>query len=716
MFKRLSLSGKLYGGFGIVLALLSVLGVLVYQNLGQIRAESEDYVYFAKQDRFAVEKEVDHLKWVRGLEGMFLRNQETAEIQLDHTKCGLGKFLYGDAARELADADAESRRLIEEIKGPHQALHASAREVLGAWRKGHPGLLDLIHLRLEDHLRWASRVADSIIKRQVDGGVQMDPTRCAFGRFLASDRYAGYAQGFPRFREIMEKSRGPHERLHASAQGVMSAIAAGRFDEAAALYEGETLSALKEISALFNQAVEAEQEVQQAQAKAEKAFQTGTLPALAATQKILFDLGNRVGEVGEAAQATLESRVASASWLLGVLSVAAVFLGVAISIFLARSITRPINRVIEGLTMGSDQVSAASGQVAQSSQQMAEGASEQASSLEEISASLEQMASMTKQNAQSAQQANKMSADARDAAERGGESMGRMSEAIGRIKGSSDETAKIVKTIDEIAFQTNLLALNAAVEAARAGEAGKGFAVVAEEVRNLAQRSAEAAKNTAELIEESLANAENGVKVSAEVETVLQEIAGGVSKVTQFIGEVSAASNEQAQGIEQVNTAVSQMDRVTQSNAANAEESASASEQLSAQARDLKDMVHGLVAVVGGSKDGAGSARGVSRHPASTARSAGKDCWEVKNCGRIPGGEKASDLGVCPAYPDHGKKCWAVAGTLCGGKVQGSVASKLGSCFQCDFYKDLHGSHQASTTKSSPQQLIPLDEEELRDF
>jgi methyl-accepting chemotaxis protein len=179
--------------------------------------------------------------------------------------------------------------------------------------------------------------------------------------------------------------------------------------------------------------------------------------------------------------------------------------------------------------------------------------------------------------------------------------MGRMSTAIEDIKKSSDETAKIIKTIDEIAFQTNLLALNAAVEAARAGEAGKGFAVVAEEVRNLAQRSAEAARNTADMIEGSVKNADNGVTISGEVATLLDEIAGNNGKVNDLVGEIAAASNEQAQGIDQINTAVGQMDQVTQSNAANAEESASASEELSAQAEALSGMVVQLQSMVGGS-------------------------------------------------------------------------------------------------------------------
>jgi len=232
---------------------------------------------------------------------------------------------------------------------------------------------------------------------------------------------------------------------------------------------------------------------------------------------------------------------------------------------------------------------------------MAEGASEQASSLEEISSSLEEMTSMTKQNADNAKMANERALEARKAADKGTDAMNRMTDAITRIKTSADETAKIIKTIDEIAFQTNLLALNAAVEAARAGEAGAGFAVVSDEVRNLAMRAAEAAKNTSVLIEGSQTNANNGVEVTQEVAEILRDITDAANKVNQLINEVSSASDEQSQGISQVNVAISQMDQVTQTNAANAEESASASEELSSQAAELNQAVEILVNIVGSS-------------------------------------------------------------------------------------------------------------------
>ncbi len=240
---------------------------------------------------------------------------------------------------------------------------------------------------------------------------------------------------------------------------------------------------------------------------------------------------------------------------------------------------------------GADQVTAASNEINSSSQSLARGASEQASALEEISASLQEIRSMSQQNTANSQEARTLADSATSSAEKGSGNATRLSEAMGRIKQSSEETAKIVKTIDEIAFQTNLLALNAAVEAARAGDAGKGFAVVAEEVRNLAMRSAEAARTTGELISSSRTQADEGWKLNSEVHANLTEIVAGIKKVSAVMGEIAAASEQQSSGVGQVSTAVEQLNQVTQTNAASSEETASAAAELSSQADELRTLV-----------------------------------------------------------------------------------------------------------------------------
>ena len=258
------------------------------------------------------------------------------------------------------------------------------------------------------------------------------------------------------------------------------------------------------------------------------------------------------------------------------------------------SLNKAIENLDQGLQqvgLGSEQVASASVQINTGSQSLSQAANEQASSLEEIAGNLQEMAAMTKQNTANAKEARGIAEGARESTGKGVNSMNRLSEAMEKIKTSSDETAKIVKTIDEIAFQTNLLALNAAVEAARAGEAGKGFAVVAEEVRNLAMRSAEAAKNTADMIEDSVKNSDDGVVINQEVLKNLEEINQQVDKMGEVMAEIAAASEQQSNGVEQVNSAVEQMNSLVQQNASNAEESASAAEELASQAQEMTAMV-----------------------------------------------------------------------------------------------------------------------------
>jgi methyl-accepting chemotaxis protein len=280
--------------------------------------------------------------------------------------------------------------------------------------------------------------------------------------------------------------------------------------------------------------------------------------------------------------------------------IASLLIGTIYAFISIKMIVKKINMVIEGVNSGAEQVFDATIQVTSASQSLAEGTSEQAASLEETSSTLEQMASMTRGNAENANQARNMMAEAQEIVRKVEKHMGDMGIAIENITKSSEETGKIIKTIDEIAFQTNLLALNAAVEAARAGEAGAGFAVVADEVRNLAMRAAESAKNTAILIGDTIKAVKSGNELTDATKEAFQENISITDRVHQIVEEISAASTEQAQGIEQVNKAISEMDKVVQKNAANAEQLTGAATETNSQAKEMKSFVNDLVVLVEG--------------------------------------------------------------------------------------------------------------------
>ncbi len=322
-----------------------------------------------------------------------------------------------------------------------------------------------------------------------------------------------------------------------------------------------------------------------------------------------------------AARATIEADSRSSMLILTVLIAAALGVSLVLWTVVAGRMGRKLSVFSSHMQGASDEVASAAGEVSSASQSLAEGASEQAASIEETSASLEEMASMTRQNADHATQADSLMKEANQTIATANNTMDEMTVSMTNITQTGEETQKIVKTIDEIAFQTNLLALNAAVEAARAGEAGAGFAVVADEVRNLAMRAADAARDTSALIEESVKQIRDGAELVDVTNKAFDEVAVQAEKVTHLIGEIAEASNEQAQGIEQVNTAVTEMDRVVQQNAATAEESASASEEMNAQAAQMTAMVEELVEYVEGyGRNGKLPERKIDAKPLDTAK------------------------------------------------------------------------------------------------
>ncbi len=286
-----------------------------------------------------------------------------------------------------------------------------------------------------------------------------------------------------------------------------------------------------------------------------------------------------------------------------------------------QALVEKINQALAQVHTAVNEVNGGTTQIADASQSLSQGATETAASLEEISASATEIGQQAKANAETATQANQLATSAKTAAETGSQRMQGLNSSMAAITESSAQIAKIIKTIDDIAFQTNILALNAAVEAARAGRHGKGFAVVAEEVRSLAARSAKAARETADLIEGSKGRVDEGNRMAKETAAALAEIVGGIVKVGDLVGEMAAASNEQAQGIAQISQGLGQIDQVTQQNTATAEETAAAAEELSGQADELRALI-GQFKLKGGNASSAPAA--AKRPPPKKAAASAK--------------------------------------------------------------------------------------------
>jgi methyl-accepting chemotaxis protein len=288
--------------------------------------------------------------------------------------------------------------------------------------------------------------------------------------------------------------------------------------------------------------------------------------------------------------------------VFAVVLVVVIVSAIAINLIMARLITRPVKESVEVIkkvaegdltqdirVLSRDEIGElaesvnvmrkkmgeAVGQSMAISSVLSDSSSQQAASIEETSASLDEMASMTRRNADNTSEANNLMATVREAIEKSNKAMTELTRSMTDIARASEETQKIIKNIDEVAFQTNLLALNAAVEAARAGEAGAGFAVVADEVRNLALRATDSAKNTANLIQDIVNKVRGGEKLVSLTNDAFGSVITSSRKVQELMEEIAAASKEQSDGIHQINGAVAEMNRVTQQNAANAEELAS---------------------------------------------------------------------------------------------------------------------------------------------
>jgi methyl-accepting chemotaxis protein len=603
MFKNLKLSAKLYAGFGVLVLIAGILGFVSWNGVNSVKEQMEEYSHWADVDVTMAEHLVQSFLQVDMAIDEYIVDRDKTALQAVNTYYeGIGEGLdewrslpqvieskeLQNVTVKVEDANTKYKNLIDEFTVNIETTDKLKEQ----WDNLISECLATLMTTMEDVIDPAkeeAEIAENIAEMVKWGAIDMVMNEAVIANALklqtASHDYAARPTD-ESWENLLNAQKTAHDGL-SEWRETLSGEA--RMEIAAGTIEGY-FSEYDELTQAYYQRVN----------ELEK-----NMDALGAAFDAIDEYLDRTMEnVIDPAKATAEDAAYSAqqqaTLIALILAASGVILGIILAIFITRSITKPINSIIANLSTASEQVAAASQQVASASQSLAQGASEQASSLEETSSSLEEMASMTRQNADNAKQADGLMVETKQYVGQGNSSMEGLNVAIDEIKKSSDETAKIIKVIDEIAFQTNLLALNAAVEAARAGEAGKGFAVVAEEVRNLAMRSAEAAKDTSSLIEGSQQNADKGVSAAEETAKSITDIAGSSEKVAALVGEIAGASAEQAQGIDQLNTAVSQMDQVTQQNASNAEESSSASEEMAAQAQQMQEVVNDLSALVFG--------------------------------------------------------------------------------------------------------------------
>ncbi|MCK4305848.1 MAG: methyl-accepting chemotaxis protein, partial [Candidatus Eisenbacteria sp.] len=491
MFKNMKLGTKIVGGFAVVLVLTAAVAYLGYNGLHStvLRVETGDdanrIVKYIKDCRQAEKNFM-----LRGDEIYVTKNSELAESvyeQIRETKSKLHDAAdisdvenAGGQIQAYEKAFAQLVGFYEQQKKADAQMVENARAVIAACEAMRADQKQKLGREIADPNSTPEQIEDRLWK--ADAGNRLIKFSLDMRRHEKNFMLRGEEESVQKVEGILIDTYALCDELNARFKQQVNKDQVAKAKSCVEKY-GSAFGLWQE---LFHEGLKQEEAmVAAARAGAE------SCEILRAGQKEKMDAG-----------------IARATSMIVIGALLAIALGSLLAFVITRGITKPINRIIADLMDGAEQVAGASGQVSASSQSLAEGASEQAAALEETSSSLEEISSMTQRNTGSAREANGLMNESGQLVTSGQESMGRLNSAIAEIKESSDQTAKIVKTIDEIAFQTNLLALNAAVEAARAGDAGKGFAVVAEEVRNLAQRSAEAARNTSELIEESVNNSE----------------------------------------------------------------------------------------------------------------------------------------------------------------------------------------------------------------
>ncbi len=453
-----------------------------------------------------------------------------------------------------------------------------------------------------DHYFLVRRLVEMAEKGQVSGPEVLPGDRlCAFGKWHTSfESGKDISSRNPGFQEAMKIMAMPHKQFHATAAEIYNQVKSDPSSSRIPLLMndlfGEADTVVNTFGMIINEANQANDIYQNASSRVIEELGPKRDTMLAELQALIKAKADY--------DAVFKEEMRRSGWrniLIMMIAVGvALLMSCLLALFMVSNIKKNLRDIIGSLNADVERLSGMSGGLSDTSASLSSGAAQQAAALTECSSAIEEMNSMTSRNAESAKQVDILMEENNRQVTEGSEAVRRMGEAMDDIKSASEEIARIMKTVEDIAFQTNILALNASVEAARAGEAGAGFAVVADEVRNLAQRTTQASQDTNRLIENTVRKVSVGLSTTKDIQERFVVLTSSIQDSAKMVRDIEGATREQAQGMEQLNISITQIEQVTQDNTNNASKAAEASTELNQRAEHLLEQVDELGRVIGG--------------------------------------------------------------------------------------------------------------------
>ncbi len=613
-FKNLKFAYKLWIFAGIFI--FSILILTVANKYGSKLTEEgvHDFELVAASNEMFHQREIDHLNWIGTIEDAFSLNLKTITVELDPTKCGLGKYLHGSGKEALIKKFPEVGGHLKDLIVPHENLHKSAYEIMDHWEQVHPGLKATLCARLDDHRVWVTDVAQSILAQRPITA-QMDPTQCGFGKWLNSEEINTLKNNWPEFASALAEILPLHEELHKSAEHINQASDQQTKME---IFNEVTMGKVNAVAEEFSHLQKLEDHLMDGQKEALRVFKTETHEHMEAVLVELDDIGEFLDGKKVELKEHLESEMNTIEFASFGISAVSIIVGVLLSIFIIGLLNKPIQKCrifadqlgngdftarldikredevgqlaqslnsmvaelqigfqeiqggVQSLASSTTELSAISTQLTGNAEEtrhvsgsVAEATEQSSNNIHSVAASVEQMSVNIKSVAAASEE---MSSTIEEIAKNTDRGRNVTNQAVSRVNATSQQMNELGKaaklignitdTIKGISEQTNLLALNATIEAASAGEAGKGFAVVANEIKELSRQTAAATEQIRTSIENVQQTTDSSIVEISGIVEVIEEIDEITALIASAVEEQSATTGEIAVNVNQTADAV----------------------------------------------------------------------------------------------------------------------------------------------------------------